>query len=116
MLIPKHTGWTAQEGSTCPEGAAPRGWGLQQCLEHQTSQAANYVLQRPQNYWESFTCKLESRGCSVAVPWEAELGLFLGKITNTMVRRADLHLGLCLQTCPAPTPMGPALDPATTGS
>lgn len=42
------------------------------------------------------------------------LGLFLDKIINTVVRRADLHLGLCLQTCPVPT--GPALAPATTGS
>lgn len=42
------------------------------------------------------------------------LGLFLEKIINTVVRRADLHLGLCLQTCPVPT--GPALAPATTGS
>lgn len=76
MLNPKH----AQEGSTCPGGAAaadpaPRGWGLQQCLTHQTSRAANYLLQRSQNYWDSFTCKLGSGGCSVAVLWEAEFGV-----------------------------------------
>lgn len=42
------------------------------------------------------------------------LGLFLGKIINTVVKRADLHFWLCLQTCPVPT--GPALAPVKAGS
>lgn len=80
MPNPKHTGRAAQEGSTCPGRAAagapaPRGWGLQQCLAHQTSRAANYILQRSQNYRDGFTCKLGSGGCSVAVLWEAEFGV-----------------------------------------
>lgn len=41
------------------------------------------------------------------------LGLFLDKIINTVLRRADLHLGLCLQTCPVPA--GPALASASKG-
>lgn len=65
-----HVSWGA--AASAP---APRGWGLQQCLTHQTSQTANYILQRSQNYWDSFTCKLGSGGCSVAVLWEAEFGV-----------------------------------------
>lgn len=69
------SGWTRVSWGGCSTAPAPRGWGLQQCLAHQTSQAANYILQRSQNYWDSFTCKLGSGGCSVAVLWEAEFGV-----------------------------------------
>lgn len=48
---------------------------LQQFLACKTSGAANYILQTSQNYWDSFTHKLGSGGCSVAVLWEAEFGV-----------------------------------------
>lgn len=73
--VPRSLGRTSVSRGDC-SGSPPSSQGtglawasgsLQQCLARRTRGAANYILQRSQNYWDSFTRKLGSGGCSVAV-------------------------------------------------
>lgn len=118
MLNPSHTGWAAQEGPTCPGGlqqvpllpgdgacssashTKPAGLPITYCRDPRITGTVSHAS------WGLGDAQLLSSG-------KLNLGLFLDKIINTVVRRADLHLGLCLQTCPVP--MGPAVAPATAG-
>lgn len=119
MLNPKHAGWAHQEGSTCPGGLqqVPLLQGDGACSSASHTKPARLPITYCRDPKITGTVSHASWGLGDAQllsSGKLNLGLFLGKIINTVVRRADLHFGLCLQTCPVPA--GPAPAPATTGS